>query len=143
MKRFSGYEYLLIDIANQYGLDKLLFEERIKWSQDHLGELESLADKAECQPLYMKAVMALRKAEEGIPTGHLIGVDACCSGIQIMSVLSGCISGATATGLVNPNVRADAYASVTEVMNSILVSNGSNAVNVTRKQAKDALMTLD
>lgn len=141
MVKFSGYEYLLIDIANQYGLDKLLFEERIKWSQDHLGELESLADSAECQPLYMKAVMALRKAQQGIPTGHLIGVDACCSGIQIMSVLSGCISGATATGLVDPNVRADAYASVTAVMNSILANNGSSAVNVTRKQAKDALMT--
>ena len=137
MKSFTGYEYLLIDIANNFGLDKMLFEERIQWATEHLDELESLADKAECQPLYLKAVMALRKAQKGIPTGHLVGFDACCSGLQIMSAITGCVSGATATGLVDPNVRADAYTVVTDTMNSIL---GSGVV-VSRKDAKRAVMT--
>ena len=137
MKTFTGYEYILIDIANQFGLDKLLFEERIQWAQDHLSELESLSDKAECQPLYRKAVMALRKAQAGIPTGHLVAMDGVCSGIQVMSVLTGCIAGATATGLVDPNVRADAYTSVTEAMGIILGSK----MTVSRADAKRALMT--
>ena len=80
MQTFTGYQYLLIDIANQYGHDKMLFEDRIQWATEHLQELETLSDRAECQPLYIKAVMALRKAQKGIPTGHLVGFDAVCSG---------------------------------------------------------------
>ena len=137
MQTFTGYQYLLIDIANQYGHDKMLFEDRIQWATDHLQELETLSDKAECQPLYKKAVMALRKAQKGIPTGHLVGFDAVCSGIQIMSALTGCVAGATATGLVDPNVRADAYSAVTKAMQTIL----GPQFTVSRKNAKDALMT--
>jgi hypothetical protein len=81
--------------------------------------------------------MAIRKAQAGLPTGHMVGVDACCSGIQLMSALTGCEAGATATGMVDPNRRADAYAETTQVMTSIL----GTSVNVTRAEAKQALMT--
>lgn len=138
MKTFTGWQYLCIDVANNFGLDKLLFEERIQWVHDHLDELEALLDQAETKPLYLKAVMALRKAQQGIPTGHLVGLDASCSGIQIMSALTGCVAGATATGLVDPNKRADAYTETTQVMNQIL---GGAGVSVSRKDAKAALMT--
>ena len=137
MKTYTGYEYLLIDIANQMGLDKLLFEQRIRWTTKHLNELESMIGDADCQPLYQKAVMALRKAQKGIPSGHLVAMDGVCSGIQVMSALTGCIAGATATGMVNPDVRADAYSSVTNEMTKILDST----VNVSRSDAKQALMT--
>lgn len=137
MVYFTGWEYLLIDAANQFGKDKLTFEERIEWATCALPAMENIYDRAENKPLFLKAVQAIRKAQAGIPTGHLVGFDACCSGIQIMSALSGCVAGATATGLVNPNVRADAYGSVTEAMKTILGSS----VNVTRQQAKEALMT--
>lgn len=137
MKKYTAWEWLLIDAANQYGKDKLLFEERIQWSQDHLNTLEDMSQDAETKPLYIKAVMAIRKAQQGLPTGHMVGVDAVCSGIQIMSVLTGCVAGATATGLVDPNVRADAYKSVTKAMNDIL---GGGLV-VSRQNAKDATMT--
>jgi len=137
MKTFTGYEYLLIDIANQFGLDKLLFEDRIQWVKTNMDKLESLEVDADNKPLYQKAVMALRKAQQGKPTGHLVGFDACCSGIQLMSVLTGCVAGATATGLVDPNKRADAYSAVTNEMQNILGST----VGVSRQQAKEALMT--
>lgn len=137
MTPFTGFQYLLIDAANQYGLDKLTFEERIEWAMDHQGVLEQHAHKAENKPLYIKAVMAIRKAQQGIPTGHMVGFDACCSGIQVMSVLTGCIAGATATGMVDPNVRADAYSAVTKAMQELL----GNVVNVSRGDAKQALMT--
>jgi DNA-directed RNA polymerase len=137
MKCFTGWEYLLIDVANQFGLDKKLFEERIQWATDHLNELEALADQAETKPLYIKAVMAVRKAQQGIPTGHLVAFDGVCSGIQIMSALAGCIDGARATGMVDPNVRADAYTATTRAMEDIL----GGSVHVSRGDAKQALMT--
>ena len=139
MTRFSGFEYLLIDAANSFGLDKLLFEERIQWCRDHLDELESLTDKAESAYLYIKSVAAIRKAQQGIPTGHLVALDAVCSGLQIMSAITGCLSGARATGLVDPNRRADAYTEQTQRMQVIL----GNDIHVSRKDAKAALMTLD
>jgi len=138
MKQFYSWEYLLIDVANQFGLDKLLFEERIQWTLEHLQELESLADKAETRPLYLKAVMALRKVQKGIPTGHLVGLDAVCSGIQVMSALTGCEEGAKATGLINTGVRPDAYTACTNTMNKIL----GGGLEVSRKDAKQALMTV-
>lgn len=142
MQKFTGFEYLLIDVAGQYGHDKLLFEERIQWAEKNLDQLESLVDQAETKPLYMKGVQAIRKAQKGIPTGHLVGFDACCSGIQIMSAITGCEAGARATGLVDPNVRADAYASMTTTMNELLHNQGIT-VDVSRKQAKEATMTLE
>lgn len=140
MKFYSGFEYLLIDLANAFGHDKLLFDERIQWAKDNMRQLWSLADQAETKPLYIKALMAIRKAQAGLPTGHMVGVDGCCSGIQVMSVLTGCVAGATSTGLITPNKRADAYTDTTKIMNEILSGVGSS-VSVPRNKAKDALMT--
>lgn len=139
MKKYSGWEYLLIDAANQFGLDKLLFEHRIAWATTNLADLDSkhLMFAAETKPLYLKAVMAIRKAQQGIPTGHLVGLDACCSGIQVMSALTGCVAGATSTGMVDPNVRADAYTRTKDEMATLLGS----AVNISRADAKEAVMT--
>ena len=136
-KTYTGWQYLLIDAATHYGLDKLTFEKRIAWTEQNLAQLEALTETAETKPLYQKAVQAIRKAQQGLPTGHLVGVDGTCSGIQIMSVLTGCTAGANATGLVDPDRRADAYTDCTEVMNDIL---GGGLV-VARKDAKQALMT--
>lgn len=80
MQQFTGYEYLMIDIANQTERDKLSFEDRIEWVKTHMDELETLADSADKKPLFIKAVMALRKAQNHQPTGHIVGFDATCSG---------------------------------------------------------------
>lgn len=138
MKTYTGYEYLCIDIANQFGLDKELFGTRIDWVQNNLHQLESLASKAENQPLYTKAVMALRKAQQGLPSGHMVALDACNSGMQIMSTITGCVVGATNTGLVDPDKRSDAYGELKTTMESILGGD----VPVNRKSSKDALMTM-
>ena len=64
MQVFTGWQYLLIDCANHFGLDKLLFEERIEWATKHLSTSGNLwTDSAETKPLYIKAVMAIRKAQ--------------------------------------------------------------------------------
>lgn len=142
LQLFSGWQYLLIDVANAFGLDKEIFEKRIEWAEENLAQLESLTDKAETKPLYVKATMAIRKAQKGIPTGHLVGFDAVCSGVQIMSAITGCEAGARATGLIDTGERPDAYSTTTTVMNYLLAAEGLS-VNVSRKDAKIALMTLD
>ena len=80
MKTYTGFQYLLIDAANAYGNDKLLFEERIQWATERLETLEEHMESAEVPELYWKAVAAIRKAQKGIPTGHIVAMDAVCSG---------------------------------------------------------------
>jgi hypothetical protein len=139
MQTFTGWQYLLIDLANHYGLDGLRFEERLKWAEDHLNQLERMYDtcKAKTLPLFKKTVLSVRKAQQGKPSGHLVGFDAICSGMQIMSVVTGCYSGAKATGLIDPNVRSDAYMTVAEHMEYIL----QTPQGLDRAAIKDATMT--
>lgn len=139
MKLYTGYQWLLIDAASQYGLDKLTFEKRIEWAERNINNLESEIPNADekTRPLYQKAILAIRKAQQGLPTGHLVSVDASCSGIQIMSSCTGCCDGARATGLVDPDRRADAYTDTTDEMNYVL----GGKVAVDRKDAKKAVMT--
>lgn len=140
MQEFTGWQYLLIDLANAFGHDKEVFEKRIAWAEENMDVLETLVDQADSKPLYVKAVSSIRKTQAGIPSGHLVGFDATCSGIQVMSAITGCITGANSVGLVDPFVRADAYTLCTKIMNEILAGQGLS-VKVDRKQAKAALMT--
>ena len=140
MQEFTGFEYTKIDLANHYGLEKETFQARIDWVDDNMSCLEALADDADARPLYTAALMALRNAQVGVPSGHLVGLDACSSGIQIMGTLMGCPVTCESTGLVNPNVRADIYTDVTAVMNRKLQQVGIK-VAPHRADIKQALMT--
>jgi len=80
MTHYSAFEYLLIDVANQMGHDKLLFGERIQWTLERIDHLEELLGEAENPERYARAVMAVREAQRGEATGHRVGLDALCSG---------------------------------------------------------------
>lgn len=138
MKTYSGWNYLLIDLANLAGLDTKLFGQRIQWAEENLHHMETLVStvKKKNQAGYLKTCMTIRKALRGEPTGHMVELDAVCSGVQMMSALTGCIVGATNTGLVDPNVRADAYTTLTVTMRTML----SEAFEVLRDDAKTAFM---
>lgn len=153
MKTFSAFEWLLIDIGTQWGLDKEVFEVRLAWAKENFDGLENLGNSKEWKekPLYIKAVMALRKIQQGLPTGHMIGCDSTASGVQIMSALTGCHAGALATGLIDPEVRADLYSAVNESMQEILRNSLeikesdfttplAVGTKVTRAAAKQAVM---
>lgn len=140
MKQFTGWQYLLIDVSNQWGLDKEVFETRIQWAEDNLADLESLAQMRGSwkeKPMYLKAVMAVRKAQQGIPSGHMVGFDAVCSGMQLMAVLTGCKAGAKATGLIDPDRRADAYTDCTDIM----IGKLGYHLDGERAKVKNAVMT--
>lgn len=137
-KQFNPMQYLAIDIANQYGLDKLSFEERTQWVKDNINYLEEYQNQAEEPILFYKAVKALRDVQAGKPIGHTVALDACCSGLQLMSVLMRCKSGANLTGLIDPNTRTDAYTAITDAVNAKLEGN----LVIPRKDSKQALMTM-
>lgn len=131
---YSPMQYLAIDIANHYGLDKEEYETRIQWVKDNLDNLEFMVYQAEEPHLYTKAVNALRMTQKGLPTGHTVALDAVCSGLQLMSVVMGCKAGCALTGLIHENKRTDAYTLITEAMNEKVF------VEVSRKDAKSAVM---
>lgn len=137
MKNYTSFEFLCIDVANQFGLDKSLFEERIQWVKDNFNQLMVIDSPKKERPLYVKAVQALYKACRNIPTGHMVGLDATCSGMSIMSVVTKCYNGCLATNLIDPNVRNDAYTMVTTEASDML----DGELIVSRGDAKDATMT--
>lgn len=137
MQNLTGFEYLLVDVANQAGHDKLLWDQRTQWAYDNFAALEVLETPAKERPLYLKAVMAIRAAQRGEDIGHLVGLDACNSGAQIMSALTGCIAGAEATNLIMTGTRRDGYTEVTKAASTIL---GEGLV-IARSDIKNAQMT--
>ena len=141
-KEYTPMQYLAIDIANQYGLDKEVFEKRIEWVKSNLNDLEAYTEEAEEPLLYAKAVKAFRDTQAGKPTGHTVALDAVCSGLSLMSTVMNKEKGANITGLTNPNKRSDAYTEVTKYMNKLLKEDGIDSFTVSRKDAKSAVMTL-
>ena len=137
MKTYTSFEFLCIDIANQGYDDKKLFEERIQWVKDNFNRLPFLQTSKKERPLYLKAVSALYRACRGEATGHMVGLDATCSGMSIMSVVTKCYKGCLATNLIDPDVRNDAYTMVTGEASNML----EGELIVERGDAKDATMT--
>ena len=136
MDKFSGIDYIRIDIANQYGLDKELWETRIEWTKMHEPILESLMNDAEEPMLFIKGVYALRDAIAQIPTGFIMGLDATASGTQIMSLMTGCVTGMRNTNVIDCGKRADFYQIVTDEMSNIL----EEPMDYERKEVKGATM---
>lgn len=136
MQKFTGLEYILIDIANNYGLDKELWDDRITWAKGFLTQpideqneaIEMLADEPY---LTRKAVNAYHDAVNGVPTGHIVLLDATASGQQIMACLIGCPTTAANVNLVNTGKREDVYQKVTDIMD----------MGFMRKEVKYPIMT--
>jgi DNA-directed RNA polymerase len=116
MQQFSGLEYIKIDIANQFGHDKLTWDQRIDFVDQNINQLEALEASANDPILYAKAVRALADAHNGAATGYMVGLDATASGIQIMAALQGCKTTACAVNLIPTGIREDVYQSVADQM---------------------------
>lgn len=144
MISYTPYEYMLISAANAYGLDKMLFEERIAFMKYNQGNWHNLIPKAESPILFAKALNALDLVHQGKPTGYVMDLDATASGIQILSCLTGCLSSAVNVNLINPDVREDVYTIAVNHMNKYLSEEDKVSLTglVTRDHVKQALMTV-
>jgi len=136
MQTFTGIEYIKIDLANHFGLDKEVYETRIQWVDDNEDNLETITDADE-PAMFAGALMAYRKAQIGIATGYMVGFDAVSSGVQLMGVMVNCITTAMNTGLIHQDVRSDLYTTGQHAMNDKLASK----LAIPRADMKQAIMT--
>jgi len=135
MQEFTGTDYVKIDLANQFGLDRLRWQDRIHWVNNNIFDLPSLANTAKNKLAFTKALRAFRSKATGQPTNHIMGLDATASGIQIMSCMSGCRTSAKAVNLVNTGEREDVYLAVANMMVK------QTGLEITRNIVKDPVMT--
>lgn len=137
MHEFTGREYLKIDIANSYGLDKKDWSERLAWFDAHENQLEELVIQAKEPAMFYAGVKAWRDVQAGRPIGYTVGLDATSSGLQILAALTGDRSAAELCNVVNTGHRRDAYKSIYERMTTII----TDSTKIDRDKVKDAIMT--
>lgn len=74
--QFTGIDYMLIHLANMYGKDKELFEDRISWAKWALEQdLEDLAPNADEPNQFLQCWREIHRVREGHPTGLMVEMD--------------------------------------------------------------------
>jgi hypothetical protein len=134
---FTPIEYLMIDIANAFGKDKLDWNDRIQWFNDHENKLSDLVKSADEPAMMFAGIQAYNKATKNEAIGYPISLDACCSGLQFLSLLSGCKKSALLCGVVDTGHREDAYTSLYKV----LCDEANIEGKIQRADMKSAIMT--
>lgn len=137
LQTFTGKEYLGIDIANNFGLDKLNWDDRLGWFESNESQLDSLIKQADEPALFFAGVQAWKKAKRGESVTYPISLDATCSGIQILAALTGDRKAAQLCNVVDTGKREDAYKSIYLDM----VEKAGDTAKIDRKQTKKAIMT--
>jgi hypothetical protein len=137
MQTFTPKQYLKIDIANSFGLDKLNWEERLQWFDTNEAKLLSLLSDAESPAMFYAGVKAWEDVKAGRASGYPISLDATSSGIQILSVLTGDTAAATLSNVLDNGTRNDAYTTLYESM----LKRIGERVNFARGDLKQAIMT--
>jgi hypothetical protein len=137
MQKFTGMQYLAIDIANKFGLDKQDWNVRLDWFNQNQEKLLSLVPQAKEPALFYAGVQAWNQAQQGLPIGYPISLDACSSGLQLLSCLTGDDKAAKLCGVIDTGHREDAYSVIyNEMVNSI-----GESAKISRDDCKDAIMT--
>lgn len=160
----NGLKWLKIHLANLFGFDKASFEERQKFSEDHLAEIYDAASKglkgdrwwlkAEDPWQCLAACIELRNALESTDpqqyVSHLpIHQDGTCNGLQHYAALGGDAIGAKQVNLEPGDRPSDIYTGVAEMIKAEIVeeaAQGSEIARllngrVTRKMVKQPVMT--
>ena len=119
MQRFTGRQYIMIDIANHEGLDKATWANRIGWVDANMNDLEKISDTAKHPVLFRKAVRALRACDRGEAIGFPMSLDATASGLQMYAVLTGCVKTAMNANLAPTGEREDIYEKIANEMNRL------------------------
>lgn len=145
MQTFTPREYLAIDIANNFGLDKEDWDVRIKWFDDNEPELENLAKKPhskggpETPAMFRAGVQAYRDMQAGNPIGYGISLDATASGMQLLAALTECRQSALICNVINAGKRMDGYTANYEEMVKRITAEGGIAGSIKRADTKRAL----
>lgn len=138
----TGLEYLKIDIASTFGLDKKTWDQRICWFDENIDQLDDLVKEADEPALFYAGVQAYRKALRVETSGYPISLDATSSGLQILACLTGDRKAAQLCNVVNfsedaVNQRRDGY---TVIYNAMIDKIGEES-RIKRDDVKRAIMT--
>lgn len=151
MQKFTGSQYLKIDIASNFGLDKKTWNERISWFDSNEHRLMELMPKADNPALYFAGVQAWQAFKLGKPSGYPISLDATSSGLQILACLTGDRKAAELCNVVkyiadnggldfSPEAEAERRDGYTVIYNYMVSRIGENA-KIERDDVKQAIMT--
>lgn len=137
MQTFTGREYLKIDIANNFGLDKLNWADRLAWFDSNEHQLDELVGTAKEPALFYAGIKAYRDVLAGKPIGYMISLDATSSGLQLLAALTGDRSAAALCNVIDTGNREDAYVSIYHAM----LAQVSDKSKISREDTKQAIMT--
>lgn len=149
MDRFTGLQYLKIDVASTYGHNKLPWADRISWFDKTIQEpyqsgedinpiLDRLLDEADEPALFYAGLKAWEKALKGEPTGYAISLDATASGLQILACLARCEASARLCNVLDTGTREDAYQSIFRLMQAEVAARISAAEELEAPEIQDA-----
>lgn len=134
---FTGKQYLKIDIASNFGLDKALWQERLDWFDKHEDQLLNMVNQAEEPALFYAGVKAWEKVKAGEPIGYMISLDATSSGLQLLACLTGDDKAASICNVIDTGKREDAYTRVYQWMCEKI----NDSQKIKREDTKQAIMT--
>ena len=148
MQTFTPKQYLKIDIANQFGLDKEDWDTRITWFDEHREVIEldpkhpalrELIREAENPAMFFAGSQAWKAAQAGQEIGYAISLDATASGAQILSILIGDEKSARLCNVVDTGHREDLYTNVFKLMSNRIADLLADPLD--RSPVKTAVMT--
>lgn len=142
MQTFTPIQYLMLDIASNFGLDKETWDDRLAWFatvQDDIlsNNIADLTKQAEEPALFFAGCKAFCQAKKGKSITYPISLDATASGAQILSALIGCEKSARMCNVLDTGRREDLYTNVNTCMNTRLGTDNM----VPRADSKQATMT--
>lgn len=156
----QGEEWVKIHTANCYGIDKVSFEDRLRWVEDNKTFILNIAKdpygNAEWQDAdkpfqFLRACFEIY-AIETLGSSHrsklAVGVDGSCNGLQNFSALLRDPVGGMATNLVPTSKPNDIYQVVADKVTAKVTKDNTElgkellAFGITRKLAKRPVMTL-
>lgn len=134
---FTGKQYIKIDVASNFGLDKAKWQDRIAWFDKNESQLFEMVNQAEEPALFYAGAKAWEDAKAGRPTGYMISLDATSSGLQLLACLTGDHLAASLCNVIDTGEREDAYTKVYDWMCSVIGENSK----IKRDDTKQAIMT--
>lgn len=160
----GGLRWLRIHLANVYGYDKMSFDERARFADDHVTDILDSADKPleggrwwlkaedpwQCLATCKEIAAALRSPNPEEFVSHMpVHQDGTCNGMQHYAALGGDVRGARAVNLEDGDRPADIYTRVVEIVNKVVAEDAKAGVEpavlitepLTRKIVKQTVMT--
>lgn len=134
----TPFDYVLMEVAARFGMDKSPWDERKKFTLDNMDTLEALTLAAKEPILFDSAVRSLRKVQNKQPTTQGVMFDCSASGMQLLSILTGDRNAARICNVIGDSIN-DPYTYLYDVMSSTC-SNGSTEV-FERDDLKTAILT--